>query len=818
MGWRGGRLGWAGVGWGVGWAGLGWAGLGWAGVGWGGGGGVVFSFVRAGILGIPFASRQGGLILSSGVLALVGVVCTYCMWMLIRCKYRVLALRGKDNTGPVKYPDICQEALGRGGLIAVESALVASQAGFSTAYLVFIARNLHALFEFRKTPVILLCVPGLVLMCLIKHLKYLAPFSLIAEIVNLTGLAVVFFDDAEFMGINHESISLAHWKAFPFVFGVGVYCFEGMGMVIPVEESMIKRENFTPILSMVMIIYTTLCVLSGALGYLAFGNETEDIVLLNIGSSASTLIVKLSFCIGLYFTFPIIDGTRPAVFFVGVEKDAGELAGLGGDDLGADAGELTGLADDGLRADLLGGMVVSVPDDFLAAAEAGAGDEAEATRRTDDDDRLAKLLMVPVWEVLEFKWLRRQSPSYGRDRNALRAGIVFGTGVLACAVPNFGLFVSLIGSSCCSLLAFILPTLCYSRLERNAGFPLSPARTVVNRIILASGVFAMASGTIDTLHRIGIEYGAGRMSPRVPRSTNVLRAGKTERDEKAKRDVRFRVLAIHFFAVAAQLAALAKYTIPATDMSCLATHRMMLFFTLLYDAYLVMFLLGKIEVTRKDQKLPCWQRAVIWWSLFSARVYLPLMAVILAATFPGGVDDERKTCFNGIEDTDEYSAGRRNTNTFGYLINNCMLMIEFVLLLALFLEPVLHNPAGQTEKNRNTLVRNVVCTAIMIVAYAVGTVLVVTALMTISSTNQAAVFYADLTPLVQMFVTLCATEIALTYGVKSVIRHFSERSQPLIRETAITSPHESRSNPLPTPANSNRVTTVVIPMESDMEM
>ena len=46
-------------------------------------------------------------------------------------------------------------------------------------------------------------------------------------------------------------------------------------MVIPVEESMIKRENFTPILSLVMVIYTTLCVLSGALGYLAFGNDTE---------------------------------------------------------------------------------------------------------------------------------------------------------------------------------------------------------------------------------------------------------------------------------------------------------------------------------------------------------------------------------------------------------------------------------------------------------------------------------------------------------------------------------------------------------------
>eukprot|EP00903_Cladosiphon_okamuranus_P016605 g15318.t1 len=374
---------------------------------------LLISFVGAGILGIPFAYRQGGLLLSTGVLAIVGVACTYCMWMLVRCKYRVIAMRGKDEPGPVKYADICHEALGKWGLVAAEGALVASQSGFSTAYLVFIARNLHALFEFQETPVIFLCVPGLVLLCLIKHLKYLAPFSLIAEVVNLTGLAVVFFDDAEFMGINHESISMVHWKALPFVFGVGVYCFEGMGMVIPIEDAMINREKFAPILSVVMVIYTSLCILSGGLGYLAFGDETRDIILLNIGSTTSTLIVKLSFCVGLYFTFPI--------------------------------------------------------------------------------------MMVPVWEVLEFNWLRHHSPSYGQKRNMLRAAVVLGTGFLACAIPNFGLFVSLIGSSCCALLAFVLPALCYTRLETNAGFPLGPARSFTNNLVVAAGVFAMVYGTGDTL-------------------------------------------------------------------------------------------------------------------------------------------------------------------------------------------------------------------------------------------------------------------------------------------------------------------------------
>lgn len=46
-------------------------------------------------------------------------------------------------------------------------------------------------------------------------------------------------------------------------------------MVIPIEDAMTNRENFTPILSVVMVIYTTLCVFSGGLGYMAFGDETE---------------------------------------------------------------------------------------------------------------------------------------------------------------------------------------------------------------------------------------------------------------------------------------------------------------------------------------------------------------------------------------------------------------------------------------------------------------------------------------------------------------------------------------------------------------
>lgn len=56
------------------------------------------------------------------------------------CTARDPVAYSQDIQNPVTYSDVCHAALGRGGLLAVECALVASQAGFSTAYLVFIAR------------------------------------------------------------------------------------------------------------------------------------------------------------------------------------------------------------------------------------------------------------------------------------------------------------------------------------------------------------------------------------------------------------------------------------------------------------------------------------------------------------------------------------------------------------------------------------------------------------------------------------------------------------------------------------------------------
>ena len=41
------------------------------------------------------------------------------------------------------------------------------------------------------------------------------------------------------------------------------------------------------------------------------------------------------------------------------------------------------------------------------------------------------------------------------------------TGVTAMTVPKFGLFINLVGSVACTILAFIVPVLCYNKAFEN---------------------------------------------------------------------------------------------------------------------------------------------------------------------------------------------------------------------------------------------------------------------------------------------------------------------------------------------------------------
>ena len=143
------------------------------------------------------------------------------------------------NQDIITYSDVAFAAWGDIGRLIIDGSLICAQVGFCCGYLIFITENLSNYYtSVAKTSWLVFLLPPLFFLTLIPDLRKLAIFSLMAQVSNLMAFAVVFWFDFEHLhlasAINRREISL---KGFPFFFCAAVYCFEGAGMVLALEQS-----------------------------------------------------------------------------------------------------------------------------------------------------------------------------------------------------------------------------------------------------------------------------------------------------------------------------------------------------------------------------------------------------------------------------------------------------------------------------------------------------------------------------------------------------------------------------------------------------
>ena len=62
------------------------------------------------------------------------------------------------------------------------------------------------------------------------------------------------------------------------------------------------------------------------------------------------------------------------------------------------------------------------------------------------------IMMFPIWTIVESPTISNKS------RFMVRSSMVCASALIAYAVPNFGVFLSLVGSSICTLLGFVFPS------------------------------------------------------------------------------------------------------------------------------------------------------------------------------------------------------------------------------------------------------------------------------------------------------------------------------------------------------------------------
>ncbi len=239
------------------------------------------SFVGTGVLFLPRAYLNGGMLFSNVVLLFVAALSYYCFVLLVTTRLKVVGSFG--DIGGILY--------GKWLRFLILTSIVISQVGFVAAYIVFTSENLQAFILAVSDCKTMIPIKYLILMQMIIFL----PFSLLRDINKLgftaliadgfivIGLAYLFYYDI--LTLNTKGladITLFNQNSWTLFIGTAIFTFEGIGLIIPIQESMKHPEKFPKVMFAVMIIITTLFVVMGAVSYAAYGSKTETVVLLNL--------------------------------------------------------------------------------------------------------------------------------------------------------------------------------------------------------------------------------------------------------------------------------------------------------------------------------------------------------------------------------------------------------------------------------------------------------------------------------------------------------------------------------------------------------
>lgn len=202
------------------------------------------------------------------------------------------------------YGDVGAFAFGATGRFLTEFLILISCAGSAVASLIFTSQNLSSVAHSSTTAgsgisvsafMFLLVLPLEIVLSFVRSLSLLAPFSAFATLCNVFAMGLVIKEDiSKFDNYSFESRSAfkGAWSI-PFACGVAVFCFEAFGMTLPLERSMAEPRKFSGVLLQAFIGIALAYICFGTFGYLAYGEQTRDIITLNLPNNWATIIVKV---------------------------------------------------------------------------------------------------------------------------------------------------------------------------------------------------------------------------------------------------------------------------------------------------------------------------------------------------------------------------------------------------------------------------------------------------------------------------------------------------------------------------------------------
>uniref|UniRef100_A0A1A9UHH1 Amino acid transporter transmembrane domain-containing protein n=1 Tax=Glossina austeni TaxID=7395 RepID=A0A1A9UHH1_GLOAU len=253
------------------------------------------SSLGTGILAMPMAFLNAGLVFGMIGTLLVGFLCTYCVHMLVKTS--------QDMCRELRVP-----ALG----FAETAEKVFEHGPIATSFRDVINCDLDLNWHVRIY-IALTLIPCLFI-GQIRELKWLVPFSAMANVFIIVTFAITLYYMFNEPLVFEDKPYVAKATQLPLFFATVIFAMEGIGVVMPVENSMKKPQHFLGcpgVLNTAMLTVVALYAIIGFFGYIRFGSEVRGSITLNLPygaplADAAKLLMALAilFTYGLQFYIP----------------------------------------------------------------------------------------------------------------------------------------------------------------------------------------------------------------------------------------------------------------------------------------------------------------------------------------------------------------------------------------------------------------------------------------------------------------------------------------------------------------------------------
>jgi len=144
-------------------------------------------------------------------------------------------------------------------------------------------------------------------LAMVRNLAKLSTTALVADAFILVGLIYIFGN--EFAVIASQGISdvkLFNPRDYALLIGTAVFSFEGIGLVIPITDSMREPNKFPRALTGVMIFLTFLFAGAGVLSYGAYGPDVQTVILVNLPQDQKFVqVVQFLYSMAILLSIPL---------------------------------------------------------------------------------------------------------------------------------------------------------------------------------------------------------------------------------------------------------------------------------------------------------------------------------------------------------------------------------------------------------------------------------------------------------------------------------------------------------------------------------